>query len=145
MRSGVIAVGIDPPPTLARRTETAVPCSTRITETISPQSGAGVAADGSVHLNRAGFGGRLQIGTGDSGQTSRCLKHVARPCADSHEVGRGEARDGVTDVFNARFHDAERHVRRKERAAAVLVSIGNETGIGRIVGRRVRGRRRDAH
>ena len=74
------------------------------------QSRAAVAADGAVDLDGAFVALVLrELGSREADRVAGNFQDVAGFGADAHQIGRSETRNGVTDVFHARFGDAERH------------------------------------
>ena len=73
------------------------------------QPRAAVAARRAVDLDHALVSIVRELGARDGDRAAGDLQDVAGPGADAHQVGRREPRDGVADVFDARFRYAERH------------------------------------
>ena len=66
-----------------------------------------------------------EFGARDGDRAAGDLQDVAGSGADARQVGRREARDGVTDVLDARFGDAERdggRKRRRERFGGAMIA-----------------------
>ena len=61
-----------------------------------------------------------QLGARDGHRAAGDLQDVAGPGADAREIGRRQPRDGMPDVLDARFRDAQR--RRRPRAASAARS-----------------------
>ena len=63
-----------------------------------------------------------RLGAGDGNRLAGNAEDVAGTGADAIEIGGGETRDGMRDVLDARFGDAEREGRRGARDARIAMA-----------------------
>ena len=79
------------------------------------QPRATIAAGRAVDLDHALASLVGQLGACDGDRAAGDLQHVADPGADAHQVGRCQPRDGMPDVLDARFRDAQCESRGERR------------------------------
>jgi hypothetical protein len=89
------------------------------------QSCIAIAAAGSINLDHAfeAFIGKLH--TSDGHRATKDFQDVARPCADAPQISRCQSRDGVTDILDASFRNAQRN--RRGRVTRVFRIVRRES------------------
>ena len=108
MRSGAMIAGAAPAHSGVNRTATACADSTGATVHLLLSPAPQLLRSGAVDLDHALVSGSSDdFGARDGDGAAGDLQDVAGPGADAREVGRREPRDGVPDVLDARFRDAQ--------------------------------------
>ena len=120
MRSGAMIAGAAP----AHSGDEADGHRLRVLDRASPtpcscKPGAAVAADGAVDLDHA----LVPVAPSSSARATATVPPVIFRTSPGRapmrvEIGRRQPRDGVADVFDARFGDAERHGGRQRASAS---------------------------